>query len=31
MIHKISCEICRDLMPLVRDGVALHDSREAVL
>lgn len=31
MIHKISCEICRDLMPLVRDGVALHDSWEAVL
>lgn len=31
MMHKISCEICRDLMPLVRDGVALQDSREAVL
>ena len=28
---KISCEMCRDLMPLVRDGAASEDSREAVL
>lgn len=30
MKTEISCEICRDLMPLVRDGVAGADSREAV-
>lgn len=30
-MHEISCEICRDLIPLVRDGVASPDSREAVL
>lgn len=31
MKMEISCEICRDLMPLVRDGVAGADSREAVM
>lgn len=27
--NKISCDICRDLIPLVRDGVASGDSEEA--
>ncbi|HIQ58992.1 MAG TPA: zf-HC2 domain-containing protein [Candidatus Merdivicinus intestinavium] len=31
MTNQIPCEICRDLMPLVRDGVASPESREAVL
>ena len=26
----ISCEVCRDLMPLVRDGVASADSEALV-
>lgn len=30
-MHEISCEMCRDLMPLVRDDVASPDSRRAVL
>ena len=30
MAHEISCEICRDLLPLVQDGVASEDSRAAV-
>ena len=30
-MHEISCEMCRDLMPLVRDDVASQDSRRAVL
>lgn len=30
-MNKISCEVCRDLIPLVRDGVASEDSRLAVL
>lgn len=30
-MHEISCDMCRDLIPLVRDGVASRDSREAVL
>lgn len=30
-MHEISCDICRDLIPLVRDGVASPDSRDAVL
>lgn len=28
--NKINCEICRDLIPLVRDGVASADSEDAV-
>ena len=28
---KLPCEICRDLLPLVRDGAASPESREAVL
>ena len=28
---KLPCEICRDLIPLVRDGAASPESREAVL
>lgn len=28
---NISCDICMDLIPLVRDGVASDDSRDAVL
>ena len=27
---EITCEMCMDLMPLVRDGVASEDSRLAV-
>lgn len=30
-MNKISCELCQDLMPLVKDGVASPDSRRAVL
>ena len=30
-MNKISCEMCVDLMPLVHDGVASEDSRNAVL
>ena len=30
-MNKISCEMCMDLMPLVHDGVASEDSRNAVL
>lgn len=29
-MNEISCEMCMDLMPLVRDGVASEDSRRAV-
>ncbi|MGM9941014.1 MAG: zf-HC2 domain-containing protein [Bulleidia sp.] len=29
-MHDISCEICRDLIPLVNDGVASRESEEAV-
>ncbi len=29
-MNKISCEMCMDLMPLVRDGIASEDSRRAV-
>lgn len=30
MKNEISCDVCRDLIPLVRDGVASVDSCEAV-
>lgn len=30
MINEITCGLCMDLMPLVRDGLASDDSREAV-
>ena len=30
-MNKITCEMCIDLMPLVQDGVASEDSRNAVL
>ena len=30
-MNQISCEMCIDLMPLVQDGVASSDSRNAVL
>ena len=30
MSHNISCEICLDLMPLVKDEVASDDSKKAV-
>ena len=30
-MNKISCDVCMDLIPLVQDGVASSDSREAVL
>lgn len=30
-MHEISCEVCRDLIPLVNDGVASGESVEAVL
>ena len=30
MSHNISCEICLDLMPLVKDEVASDDSKQAV-
>ena len=29
-MNEISCEICMDLIPLVRDGIASPDSEEAV-
>ena len=29
-MNEISCNICQDLMPLVRDGIASEESREAV-
>lgn len=29
-MYKISCDICKDLMPLVKDGIAGEDSRLAV-
>lgn len=29
-MYEISCEMCMDLLPLVRDGAASRDSREAV-
>jgi len=29
-VNKITCEICKDLMPLVKDGIASEDSRLAV-
>lgn len=29
-MNEISCGVCRDLIPLVRDGVAGEDSRQAV-
>ena len=29
-MNKITCEICKDLMPLVKDGIASEDSRLAV-
>lgn len=28
--HDLPCDICRDLLPLVRDGVASEESRRAV-
>lgn len=30
MAHEIGCDICRDLLPLVEDGVASEESRAAV-
>ena len=30
-MNKVSCDMCIDLMPLVQDGVASEDSRNAVL
>lgn len=30
-MNDISCQICQDLMPLVKDGVASEDSRDAVI
>lgn len=29
-MNKITCEICKDLLPLVKDGIASEDSRLAV-
>ena len=29
-MNKITCDMCMDLMPLVKDGIASADSREAV-
>ena len=29
-MNKITCDICKDLMPLVKDGIASEDSRLAV-
>ncbi len=29
-MNEISCGVCRDLLPLVRDGIASGESREAV-
>ena len=30
-MNKITCDICKDLMPLVKDGIASEDSRRAVI
>ena len=30
-MNKITCDICKDLMPLVKDGIASEDSRLAVI
>lgn len=30
-MNKISCDVCLDLLPLVKDGVASEDSKELVL
>lgn len=30
-MNKLSCDMCLDLIPLVQDGVASQDSRDAVL
>lgn len=30
MINEITCDVCRDLLPLVKDGVASADSEAAV-
>ena len=30
-MNKITCDICKDLMPLVKDGIASEDSRGAVI
>ena len=29
-MNKISCDICKDLLPLVKDGIASEDSVQAV-
>ena len=29
-MKEITCDICMDLMPLVQDGIASEDSRNAV-
>ena len=29
-MNDITCDVCRDLMPLVKDGIASADSRLAV-
>jgi len=29
-VNKITCDMCKDLMPLVTDGIASEDSRRAV-
>lgn len=29
-MNKITCDLCKDLMPLVKDGIASEDSRQAV-
>lgn len=29
-MNKISCDICMDLIPLVKDGIASEDSGNAV-
>jgi len=29
-VNKITCDMCKDLMPLVKDGIASEDSRLAV-
>lgn len=30
-MNEISCQVCQDLMPLVKDGVASEDSRDVVI
>ena len=30
-MNKITCDMCKDLMPLVKDGIASEDSRLAVI